>query len=364
MEDVENKVVASETPVNETALSEETESETVASEIPENETVAEEASENEAAVKADPDGNARKRILNFDLYRVFYEVARTGSLTRAAEELYCSQPAISQSIKQLETQLGTPLFTRVRRGMQLTKQGGAVIYKDVERAIKLLKGAEKKLKDRREGATGTLRIGASASIFQYVLSSKIVEYRNRYPQVNIQLISDVSTKIIEALKEDRCDVGFLNMPTGDEDDDLQLNNHVMILHDIFVAGKAFEHLKDAELNIWDLQAYPLVLMREDTVARRSFDSFCRSLGIRFEPAVNIDSWDFMKQLTTHGMGIGCIPREYVLTRLSQGLLFELNVQPELPSRSIGMAVVKEKDLPYAARAFMELFEDDPLPKAP
>ncbi|MBR2023290.1 MAG: LysR family transcriptional regulator, partial [Clostridia bacterium] len=67
-------------------------------------------------------------MVNLDLYKVFYTVAKCGSLTRAAEELYISQPAVSRSIKQLETQLGVPLFTRTHRGMQLSAQGGEMIF--------------------------------------------------------------------------------------------------------------------------------------------------------------------------------------------------------------------------------------------
>ena len=296
-------------------------------------------------------------MVNLDLYRVFYTVARCGSLTKAAEELYISQPAVSQAIRQLETQLGTPLFNRMRKGMELTAQGGVLVYKDVEKALKLLGGVEEKLAELRETATGTLRIGASASIFQYILSGKIVEFRNRYPQVKIELISDVSPKIIEFLKTDRCDVGFLNLPIAD-DDEIQLGEPIQILHDVFVTGKAFSDLRGRELSLGDIQQYPLLLMKEHTVARTSFENFCRSFGVKISPSVEVDSWDFMKRLVTNGMGVGCIPREYALRRLSEGILYELNVQPSLPLRSIGMAIPKNSNMQFALRAFIELFGEN------
>lgn len=296
-------------------------------------------------------------MVNLDLYRVFYTVAQCGSLTKAAEELYISQPAVSQAIKQLETQLGTPLFNRMRKGMELTAQGGELVFKDVEKALKLLGGVEEKLAELRETASGTLRIGASASIFQYILSGKIVEFRNRYPQIKIELISDVSPKIIEYLKTDRCDVGFLNLPIA-EDEEIQLGEPIQILHDVFVVGKAFREICERELSLGDLQEYPLLLMKEHTVARTSFENFCRSFGVKISPSVEVDSWDFMKRLVTNGMGIGCIPREYALRRLSEGLLYEVNVQPTLPMRSIGMAIPKNSNMQFALRAFLELFGEN------
>ena len=76
-------------------------------------------------------------MVNLELYKVFYTVAKCGSLTKAAEELYISQPAISQAIKQLENELGTPLFNRVHKGMELSVQGGGLVYPDVEQALQL-----------------------------------------------------------------------------------------------------------------------------------------------------------------------------------------------------------------------------------
>lgn len=294
-------------------------------------------------------------MVNLELYRIFYTVARCGSLTKAAEELFISQPAVSQSIKQLENQLGTPLFNRMHKGMELSTQGGDLIYPDVERALQLLEGVEDKLTEIRQCATGTLRVGASETIFQYILSEKIVEYHRQYPQVKIELVSDVSPKIIELLKNDHLDIGFLNLPM-DLDDGIRLTDSITLLNDIFVAGKAYSELKNREISFWDLQRYPLLLMEEHTVARTSLNRFCDNLGVKFRPTVEIDSWGFMKRLVVEGMGIGCLPREYTMNKLKDGSLFELNVTPKLPSRSIGMALPKNFNMPFSLRAFINLFK--------
>ncbi|MDE5897288.1 MAG: LysR family transcriptional regulator, partial [Clostridia bacterium] len=231
-------------------------------------------------------------MVNLELYKVFYTVARCGSLTRAAEELYISQPAVSQAIKQLESQLGTQLFNRVHKGMELTAQGGELVFDDVEKALKLLGGVEERLGELRRSATGTLRIGASETIFQYALSDKIVEYNKLYPQVKIELISDVSPRIIELMKTDRCDIGFLNLPAA-PDDGIAIADSIMLLHDIFVAGREYAALRGKKLSVWDLQNYPLLLMEEKTVARNALDRYAESHGVTLRPAVEIDSWGFM-----------------------------------------------------------------------
>ena len=296
-------------------------------------------------------------MVNLELYRVFYTVAKCGSLTKAAQELYISQPAVSQAVKQLENQLGTSLFNRMHKGMELSKQGGELIFADVERALQLLSGVEDKLSELKHSATGTLRIGASETIFQYILADKIVAYNKKYPQVKIDLISDVSPKIIELLKSDRCDVGFLNLPI-EEDDEIRVSTTVALLNDVFVAGEAYAELKGKELSVWDLQKYPLLLLEENTVARAALNHYAESLGAALRPAVEACSWDFMKQLVSDGMGIGCIPREYARRRLRDGELFELNVRPAMPTRSVGLALPKNSGMPFSLRAFISLFAED------
>lgn len=294
-------------------------------------------------------------MVNIELYRVFYMVARCGSLTKAAEELYISQPAVSQAIKQLETQLGTPLFNRLHKGMELSAQGGELVFADVERALQLLSGVEDKLSELKQSATGTLRIGASETIFQYILSEKIVEYNKLYPQVKIELISDVSPKIIEELRSDRCDIGFLNLPI-EEEEGIRITDSIMLLNDVFVAGEAYADLKGKELSVWDLQNYPLLLMEKHTVARAAVDHYAESLGVKLQPAVEINSWGFMKRLVANGMGIGCIPREYALNRIADNSLFELDVRPAMAPRSVGMALPKNANMPFSLRAFINLFK--------
>lgn len=294
-------------------------------------------------------------MVNLELYKVFYSVAKHGSLTKAAEELYISQPAVSQAIKQLETQLGAPLFHRKHRGMELTAQGGELIFPSVEKALQLLEGAENTLAELNESATGTLRIGASETIFQYVLSDKIVQYNKLYPRVKIELISDVSPRIIEALRTDRCDVGFLNLPIA-QSDDIVIKGPISYLHDVFVAGTQFSHLKGKPISLQELKELPLLLMEERTVAREAFGHYTASHNVSLQPAVEVDSWGFMKRLVAAGMGVGCIPREYTLHQLESGALFELALTPVMPVRSVGVALPKNAKMPFSLRAFMKLFD--------
>ena len=114
-------------------------------------------------------------MVNLELYKVFYAVAKCGSLTKAAEELYISQPAVSQAIKQLESQLGGALFNRTHRGVELSEAGGKQIFPIVEDALKLLAEAENKYAELKGSAAGVIRICASDTVSSHFLIPIIKE---------------------------------------------------------------------------------------------------------------------------------------------------------------------------------------------
>ena len=296
-------------------------------------------------------------MVNLDLYRVFYTVAKSGSLTKAAEELYISQPAVSRSIKQLENQLGVTLFTRTHRGMVLSAQGGKVIYGEVERALNLLNEAENRIAEMKTSATGKIRIGASDTIFEYFLADKIVEFHERFPAVKIDLVADFTPDTIEKLKSDKCDVAFVNLPIS-PDPELKLYGNCMRLNDIFVASEKFSELANGNVPISQLKNYTLILMEKNTVARRSLDNFFDQLGLDMQPSIEVGSWDLMKRLVIRGMGVGIIPREYATRRLEDKSFFEVKTDPALPVRSVGMLLKKNAPVSYALHCFIEGFQKE------
>ena len=293
-------------------------------------------------------------MVNLELYKVFYTVAKCGSLTRAAEELYISQPAVSQSIKQLETQLGVSLFNRTHRGMELSAQGGKVIFHKVEEALELFNEAQVMLSQLSGNATGTIRIGASDTIFEYVLSEKIVSFYEKYPAVKIELISDYSPKTLEDLKSGAIDVAFVNLPMQ-VDDALTLYGDFKRLTDVFITGGKYPELTDGKVALTELKKYPLITLDKDTVATKTLKSFLSSVGIGLSPSIEISSWELMKKLVERGMGIGVIPREYAEAELASGRLkiIETDVSPS--ARSVGMVLPKNVTAPYALRMFIEQF---------
>lgn len=294
-------------------------------------------------------------MVNLELYRVFYTVAKCGSLTKAAEELYISQPAVSQSIKQLENQLGTTLFNRTHRGMELSERGGKLIFSKIEQALALFGEAETTISQVNSTATGTIRIGASDNIFEYFLADKIVEYREKFPAVKIELCSDITPRVLDKVKANQCDVAFVNMPV-EIDHELVLHGNCMRLSDIFVTSDKYSELKKGVVTMKQLKKYPLVMMEKKTIARKVWDEFFQMIGVDMQPSLEIGDWDLMKRFVINGMGVGIIPREYAEHRLADGSMFEIQTDPALPARSVGMVLSKNAKVPYVMKAFLDMFD--------
>lgn len=291
-------------------------------------------------------------MVNLELYRVFYTVAKCGSLTKAAEELFISQPAVSQEIKQLETQLGGQLFNRTRKGMELSETGGKQIFPLVEQALKLFDQVESKYSELKDTATGVVRICASDTVSTHFLLPYIKEYHEKYPEVNLVLQNCTSSETVELLKNKKGDIGFVNLPL--DDSDINLSSVIMQLHDTFVASEKFTDLTKETIDLKRLQDYPLLMLELSTATRQAIVSFAHSQGIHLHPEIELASLELMTELAKSGIGIACIPREFVKHEIEEGTLKEIKTTPQLPSRAIGLALPKTENLTFAVKEFIKL----------
>lgn len=295
-------------------------------------------------------------MVNLELYRVFYTVAKCGSLTKAAEELYISQPAVSQAIKQLESQLGGKLFNRTHKGMELSETGGKQIFATVEKALKLFDDAESKYEELKDTATGVVRICASDTVSTHFLIPIIKEYHEKYPNVNLILQNGTSSETIDLLKNNKGDIGFVNLPI--DDSDINLSNTVMQLHDTFVANDKYQELFGETVSLRRLQDYPLLMLELSTATRQAIVSFAHSQGIHLHPEIELASLELMVELAKNGIGIACIPREFVKHELKEGTLKEIKTNPALPTRAIGLALPKDGSLTFAVKEFIKLIKEN------
>ncbi|MBR2337468.1 MAG: LysR family transcriptional regulator [Clostridia bacterium] len=296
-------------------------------------------------------------MIDLDLYRVFYTVAKCGSLTKASEELYISQPAVSQAIKHLETQLGGKLFNRVSRGMELTETGGRQIFEIVERAIKLLDSAESKFKESKNIATGVLRISAADTVVTHYLMRYIKKFHELYPNVVITFKDCTTKDTLERIKSHKADIGLVSLPIND--DDVLLTGQTGVIEDIFVASDKYSNLFDSIIDLRDLPDYPIIMLDNSTSTKKEITNFLDKHGITVTPEFEAGSVELIIEMAKNGMGIACVPRRYVLEELARKELYEIKVSPTLPTRATGVVLNKDVNThSFALKEFVKILDVD------
>ena len=296
-------------------------------------------------------------MVDLDLYRVFYTVAKCGSLTKAAEELYISQPAVSQAIKQLESQLGGKLFNRVSRGMELTETGGKQMFDIVEQALKMLDSAEDRFRERRNIATGQIRIAAADTIVTHFLMRYIKKYHEIYPNVNIIFKNSTTKEALDMIKSNKADIGMVNLPIYDKD--VIMTGQTGIIEDIFVASDKYKELFDKNLSLRDLPDYPVLMLDGTTSTTKEINDFFDSMSIKIVPEFEAGSRELLIEMAKNGLGIACVPRRYVLDELAKKELHEVKVTPSLPLRATGVIIRGEiEEHSFAVKEFIKVLDDD------
>lgn len=291
-------------------------------------------------------------MINYELYKVFYLAAKTGSLTQAARLLYLTQPSVSHAIKQLETSLGATLFYRNAKGVALTQEG-AVLYAYIEQAHTFIALAEDKMAELSNLESGELRIGGSDSLFKHYLLPYLEAYRSEHPGIAIRLVHGTTPELIASLKEGAIDLGVVRLPLADPQVEVKPG---IELQDCFVAGPQFSHLTNRRLSMEQLLAHPIILFSRNSRARTAITELFRDHGLELTAQIEVGSVDLLLEFARKGLGISFVTREFAAKSLETGALFEIELDVKVPPSQVGFMTLRNMPLSKAARQFMATIE--------
>lgn len=289
--------------------------------------------------------------INLELYKVFYYVVQAGSISKASENLFISQPAVSQSIHQLEKKLGGQLFFRTPKGIKLTPEG-EVLFKYIEQGYRMILQAENKFAEAINLDAGEIRIGASDMTLKYFLLPHLEEFHKQYPKVRIKVTNGPSPETVNYLKNGFVDFGVASLPLSD-DNGIDIIN-AMEIQDCFVANYKFGQLSNRKVALKELPEYPLIMLEKNTSTRRYVDNFLSTQGVTVIPEIELATSDLLVQFARRGLGISCVVRNFAENDIKDGNLFELEFDHILPTRQIGIIKLKNTPLSAAAMKFIEL----------
>ena len=278
-------------------------------------------------------------------------MARAGSLTVAAGELNISQPAVSQSVRQLETALGTKLFTRASKGVRLTGEG-ELLYGYVAKGYEQIALGEQKLEQMLNLELGEIHIGASDMTLQFYLLPYLEQFHERYPHIKVVVSNAPTPETLDNLKDNKIDFGVVSTPF-DNDDGLHVVN-VREIEDVFVAGRKFIQYKNRMLDLQELENMPIIYLEGITSTRSYMDAFLDKNDVHIQPEFELATSDMIVQFALRNLGVGCVVRDFAKAYLEDGRLFELRFNKIIPKRHFCVVTNPKNPLSAAARNMLEL----------
>lgn len=288
--------------------------------------------------------------ISFELYRVFYIVAKIKSISSAAKELYISQPAVSRSIKQLEEKLGKQLFLRTPRGMQLTHEG-ELLFKYIEQAYNLISIAENKFIELQHIVDGEVRVGVSTVMFTSYLLPFIKVFHDNYPNVKLNIKNKSTYEIVDLLKDGELDFGIIDLPI--EKYDQFITREMWTVQDCFICNEKYKFLLDKPLPLKELENYPMILREKNRNTRIYIDKVFEHYGVNIVPELEMTGHSAMVEFVKMGFGIGCVVRNFIEDELKKSILYEIKTVEEIPPRKVGIITLKDVELSTAAMKFID-----------
>lgn len=276
-------------------------------------------------------------LTSLDNYNIFYEVAKCKNITKASENLFISQPAVSQTLRKMEENLGVSLFARSRKGMELTPIGKK-IFEKVEMSLRNLSSIEQLIDEEKGLLRGQLVVGAGSNVARKVLCKPIAAFVLDYPHVDIKIVESVQTKMIEALKS-----GEINFVLT------QLNENINLpFEPVFETKYCFVQSSNCE-------ADKFVTLTEGSYTHQIFREFIDKNG--FESSImEVAGYKTALELVRLGIGTTLVPRYIVQEEIERGELVEVFGDYELPKVLFGIYYNDALSTP-ASKIFLEYIKD-------
>lgn len=286
--------------------------------------------------------------IDYELYRIFYIVAKNGNITRASKELLISEPAVSKSIKNLEGYLGTPLFTRTKKGVNLITEG-ITLYEYISKGIEYFKSGEAKFNELINLESGTIRIGINTTLTKEFLMPYLETFHKLYPNINIEIRTNLTSELKSMLKDGLIDMHILNLTNEETKNDFNIIKCKTIT-DCFVSNKPIKE----KISIKELNNYPLILQDKNSNTRKFLDDFANKYEITLKPKIEIGSYYLVSEFSRIGLGIGYVTKNYIKNNLDNKELFIVPIKEKIPSREIGILLNKNTTPNFSTKELIKI----------
>lgn len=283
--------------------------------------------------------------------KIFLAVAQQRSFTNAAHELHLSQPDVSLHIRELEEEIGLPLFERVRKKVHLT-QAGVVLREQANRIFAQLREAEQALAELKGLLHGSLPIGASTTIGMYLLPRALGDFRRRFPGVQVNMRIANTQEIERMVREMEVDVGLTGgvlTPTQELKVGTYLEDELVL-----ILSPKHSLARKRKIPLVDLQEETFILREPGSATRQVFEKALRDRKMALRIGMELDSTEAIKWAVAEGLGVSVVSRHAVVREIKEGLLLARRIHGIPLHRPLHIVYHGQRALSPAARAFLHL----------
>ncbi len=288
--------------------------------------------------------------MNFYQLAYFKKVSETNSISRAAEELLITQPAVSKQIKALEDELSVRLFDRIGKKVYLTRTG-EVLYSHADRILRSVEEAKTAVRDMSAECSGELVIGTSDHISIHRLPGVLKTFINAFPKVELKLRCHRSETILDMVNRNLVDLGVITLPRPAPH---------LVTKIIWKDPMSVVFLKDHPLaafqtvRLRDVAKYGMILTEAGTETRRMIDEAFSRKGLAPNIAMEAAYLETVKSLVKAGLGISVLPNKAVETEVQGGVLAKSTIADATLSRDLGVVYLKGKFLSKPAKEYLKM----------
>ncbi len=291
-----------------------------------------------------------KNDINLNLYKIFYEVALSESISDASKKMFITQSAVSKAIKKLEEDLNTNLFYRNSKGVKLTQKGEELLFY-VEEAFNNLVTAKRTMIESKTLNKGKISIGVPSQIGSFYIFEDITNFHKKYPNIEITIISKTTTQLLKLLEQHEIDFIIDTSPINTKIDNIIIQPLIEV-ENCFVAKSDTLIDVDKIKTIKDLAKYPLVLPIKGTDNRKQLDKIFEKNNVELNDVINIHTSEMIAGSIKKDLGIGYIIYDVVKDNVENGEFKIININEKLPKITINLVYI-EKYLTIAPKFFIE-----------
>lgn len=291
-------------------------------------------------------------MLNFNQLRIFYHVAKHRNFTRAAGDLFISQPAVTAQMKAFEAYCGLKLFKKKGRINWLTNEGNT-LFEYAKTIFALEKEIENAIDDMRELKRGVLRIGTTKAYARYFMPLMLSTFHDKYPDIGIELNEGSSLEMTLSLLDFKNEVAII-AKAGDVSGIrfIPFSREEMI---VFVAPDHHLTRRDA-IFFSELADEPFIMKDKGSGTRKLVDLLFAQSNCTPNILMEVSNAEFIKELVQRGDGVSFLVREAVAAELSDGKLAAVPLKGEKIYLDVSIAYLENQHLSPSAKAFMDTLE--------